>query len=66
MRAGGTFDALSACSCSPSCPGKKEQDGVGGCRDDEGEGDRIKTRRLVDVSDSEEGRGCTVVSHMLG
>lgn len=66
-RLGGTFDALSACSCSSSCPGKKWAGGVGcGRTDDRGEGDRIKTRRLVAGDDSEEGRGCTVVSFMLG
>lgn len=37
-----------------------------GCRDDKGEGDRIKTRRLVAFDESEERRGCTVVSVTLG
>lgn len=60
------------CSCSPSCPLKKKKKKKGawvvgcGCRDDKGEGDRIKTRRLVAFDESEERRGCTVVSVTLG
>lgn len=65
---GGIFDALMDLQLLPQLSGRKKGAGVvgWGCRDDKGEGDRIKTRRLLAVDDSEERRGCTVVSVTLG
>ncbi|KAA8596152.1 hypothetical protein FQN60_011443 [Etheostoma spectabile] len=50
----------------PAVPVKKKERVGWDVERDKEEGDRIKTRRLADAIDSEEGRGCTVVSLMLG
>lgn len=58
------FDALRRPAAAP--PAVQGWSVVWWGRDDKGEGDRIKSRRLVAVDDSEERRGCTVVSVTLG